>query len=757
MLHRLSGILNKKKIVTFMNVERRQGRKVSILVVEPSSRHQLEATKALTQAGFEVSECHDGPGALAWVRACPPALVFMNVAMPGLGGFELCARIRELPGGTHLPILMMTDADDVDAIDRAYEAGATDFLTKPLNAHILIHRVRYLLRAQQVADELRESENLLGHAQRLAKLGSWHWDVASGVVSRSAVAVRLIGGQEPKSFAEALAELLPRVHKKDRELVRDTYQRVLTSGESRAIEYRVLTNGEPDRFLHEALDAEVDANGKVTRLLGTVQDITDRRRAEERIRHLAYYDSVTGLPNRAMLKEQVRRALAGARRHNRLAALLFLDLDHFKRVNDTLGHSAGDELLREVATRLANSVRDSDYVAHQRREVSAPGSNTDTGCPSVARLGGDEFVILLSEVRKPEDAASVAERAIESLRAPIRLGDNDIYVTGSIGISTFPEDGDSDEALLKHADAAMYHAKDLGRNRYQFYTKSINERALARIELESSLRKAIEAEEFELYYQPQINIQDGRVVGAEALIRWHSPERGFVPPDQFISVAEDSGLLIPIGEWVLGEACRQNQRWREQGLPELSVAVNISAVQCAHAAFSETVEHSLAASGLDPQGLDLEVTESLLMQNLDTSVQLLEHLKRFGCRVSIDDFGTGYSSLSYLKRLPLNAIKIDRSFINELTENSDDANIVEATISLCHNLRLKVLAEGVEEQAQLEYLRARGCDEAQGYFFSKPLPAAEFETWLDAHRDGCKVDYGYDGLSVCSTGSTATA
>ena len=721
-----------------MTTDAHHGTKSRILVVDDSVFDRFMTREALIQAGFDVEESEDGAKAVDMFKALEPAMILMDVKMPHVDGFAACSEIRALPSGEHVPILMMTGLEDVESINRAYEVGATDFITKPLNAPILVHRVRYMLRALQMAEELRESEGLLGHAQRLAKLGSWRWELATGSVSRSDEAVRILG-MPSRSQVEPIIELLSAVHEKDRELVRDVYRSVLSARESRSLEYQVSSAGEPDRVVHEELAVELDANREVARLFGTVQDITDRRRTEQRIRHLAYYDSVTGLPNRMLLKEQVRQTLANARRHNRPAALLFLDLDHFKRINDTLGHSAGDELLRLVAERLATNVRDSDYLAVQPSDEFNGDDERDAGVATVARLGGDEFVILLSEIRRPEDASLVAERAIESLRAPFPVNDNEIYVTGSIGISTFPEDGDSNEELLKHADAAMYHAKDHGRNCYQFYTESINARALERLELESALRKAIEREEFQLYYQPKVDIQTGQVVGAEALIRWISPERGFVPPDAFISLAEETGLLVPIGEWVLREACRQNKTWIDAGLPPIRVSVNVSAVQCTDERFLHTVADGLRESGLGAEFLELEVTESLLMKNLETSVALMERLKALGLHISIDDFGTGYSSLSYLKRLPIDTIKIDRSFIRDIIDDPDDANIVEATISLGHNLRLTVVAEGVEDEHQLEFLRARGCDETQGYFFSKPLPAEEFAVWLAENRDGTRV------------------
>ncbi len=455
-------------------------------------------------------------------------------------------------------------------------------------------------------------------------------------------------------------------------------------------------------------------DGEVSHYIGIATDMSEHKAAEERIRTLAYYDMLTGLPNRALLAERAELLLDTAERDGSEVALLFIDLDHFKTVNDSLGHSMGDILLQAVATRLRELLRESD---------------------TVARLGGDEFVLLLPR-SGPESALRVARKVLEAAQAPYPVGGHHLTVTPSIGISVFPRDATVYEGLLQHADAAMYRAKADGRNTYQFFTAAMNQAAFERLVLESSLRGGVARGEFVLHYQPQMEISSGRLVGAEALLRWNHPELGLVPPDRFIPLAEETGLIAPIGDWVLREACRQNRAWQAAGLPPLPVAVNLSAVQFRHGGLAEAVAAALAESGLEPRYLELELTESILMSDTARTLETLGQLREMGVGLSIDDFGTGYSSLFYLKRFPIQKLKIDRSFVRDLAANADDRAIAAAVVSLGRSLRLRVIAEGVESIDQLSILREQGCDEVQGYLLARPLPAEEFAAAL---RNGFRL------------------
>ena len=450
--------------------------------------------------------------------------------------------------------------------------------------------------------------------------------------------------------------------------------------------------------------------GNPTHHIWILADITERKAAEERMRHIAQHDSLTGLPNRMALAIRLAQLLPEARRYERRLAMMFLDLDRFKIINDTLGHQVGDELLREVACRLSNIVRTTDFVA---------------------RLGGDEFVIVLPEITTPADSALVASKIIAALATPVQVDAHELHTSPSIGISIFPDDGPDADSLLKNADTAMYHAKSAGRNNYQFYAAEMNQAASERMDLERKLRHAIARNELAIAYQPQF-AADGRPTGVEALLRWHHPTDGMISPARFIPVAEEMGLIVEIGEWVMQNACREMKHWIDAGLPPLRVAVNVSARQLRRRDFCESVAGALAESGLAPELLELEITESSVMEDPEEAIDILQRLRRMGVTLAVDDFGTGYSSLAYLKRFPIDHLKIDRSFVADIEHDLNDRAIAFGTIALAHSLGLNVIAEGVETAEQLELLRQNGCDEVQGYLFSKPLNSAAAFAFLHA-------------------------
>ena len=446
-----------------------------------------------------------------------------------------------------------------------------------------------------------------------------------------------------------------------------------------------------------------------------------RRQAENRIRQLAYFDELTGLPNRTWFKEHLSRVLQAG--DGQPAAVMFLDLDNFKRVNDTLGHSIGDILLQEVSKRLLVNVRATDEVAHAiagKRE-------------SLSRLGGDEFTVVLTALKEPSDAAIVASRLLEALSQPIVIGPHEITIGVSIGIATYPDDGTDVESLIKNADMAMYFAKHDGRNRYQFYTQAMQAAALKRLTIEQHLRRAIERGELFVHYQPQVDVRTGEVVGVETLARWNSAELGSVPPDEFIPIAEETGLILSIGEWVLRTAAAQCKAWHDQGIRLPRIAVNVSVHQFAQEGFVERVGAILQETGLDPAALELEITESLLMKHGEAAISILHALKGLGVQLAIDDFGTGYSSLSYLKQFPIDHLKIDRSFICSVASDAQDSAIANAIIAMGHNMQMRVSAEGVETDIQMSFLSKNHCDEAQGFLMSRPLPADHAADFLRRH------------------------
>ena len=461
----------------------------------------------------------------------------------------------------------------------------------------------------------------------------------------------------------------------------------------------------------------------VLALIYVLCDITEQKKAEQKVRFLAYNDPLTRLPNRVRLDELFERMLDDAKKNGDTVTVLFVDLDRFKRINDTLGHNAGDKLLCDVSDRLKSCVRGQSQSSSSNRKSDGV----------IARIGGDEFAVTLIGVERIWDIRNVSTRILDAMSQPFKLGGQEVFIGASIGISQFPRDGDDAKTLLKHADTAMYHAKDAGRNTFHFYNSSMTAETVDRLDLELDLRRALERNEFELHYQPQIDIRSGQVIGAEALLRWKHATRGFVSPAEFIPLAEESGVICSIGQWVLDEACRQLGAWHQAGFGDLRVAVNLSERQFRQNIVLD-VSKALSRAGIDANALELELTEGIIMRNADQTITRLEELKAMGCTISVDDFGTGYSSLSYLKRFPIDIIKIDRSFVREITTDQDDEAITQAIISMAHNLKRDVIAEGVETSDQASVLRREGCHLMQGYLFARPLPSDEFLVFLQSHQ-----------------------
>jgi diguanylate cyclase (GGDEF)-like protein/PAS domain S-box-containing protein len=486
--------------------------------------------------------------------------------------------------------------------------------------------------------------------------------------------------------------------------------RVLQGETLNLIEEMVSLDGEQRKRYIEIVKTPTYApDGSINGIQGIFWDITARKSAEEQIEYLAHHDPLTDLPNRVLLRDRFLQAQGQAARSDARVAILFLDLDHFKLVNDTLGHPIGDRLLQAVAERLRRGVRETDTISRQ---------------------GGDEFVIVLPELADPESAGSIAGKLMEQMHEPVRVNGHRLNVTFSLGIALYPDDGDDFDTLMKKADTAMYSAKEAGRNTLRFFTAAMNIEAAARLKLQGRLQRALEKEELVLYYQPQFDLASGRILGAEALLRWRDPERGLVPPGEFIPVAEDTGLIGPIGEWVIGEACRELRRWHEAGATDLSMAVNLSPVQFRRSRLVEIAARALQENRLPAECLEFELTESLLIREDAAILETLTALKGLGVKLSIDDFGTGYSSLAYLKRFNVDKLKIDQSFIRELCSNPDDEAIVSAVITMARQLRLRTVAEGVENAEQATMLRRFDCDEVQGFHFGRPMPAADFQALL---------------------------
>ena len=674
-----------------------------ILVADDDATARLLMRAALEKAGYQVVLASDGEAALRQFRAAPCDMVMLDVEMPGLTGFEVCAALRR-EMGDDLPIVMVTGMDDVHSIERAYDSGATDFIAKPINWNLIGHRILYLSRAYRTRLDLK-----LANARNAAI-----FDAIPDTLFRLSNASVVL---DCRGAPEAGGHLLPRVGltlaasfpPEVTSAYQEAIRRARDAGGVQSIDY--MLHRADGRVRHyESRITFIDAN----ETLCLVRDITERKEAESRMQQLAYFDSLTGLPNRVSFLDRLDREIRRAQREESRLAVLFLDLDGFKGINDTLGHNVGDMVLQWSAERLRHAIRPGDLLSRQDEVL------LDLEV-ELARLGGDEFTVLIPNISKPEDALVIAHRIRELMHRPFVLDGQEVVLTTSIGIAIYPDDGNAAATLLKYADTAMYHAKEEGRDNCQFYSASLTERAQRRFTMGSNLRLALERDEFSLLYQPQLDLATGTINSVEALIRWQHPEQGIASPMEFIPLAEENGLIIPIGEWVLRTACARAANWWRAG-HGLRVAVNLSPLQFRNQNLVQSILAILKDTGLPPHLLELEVTEGALMEDSGATMATLTSLRNRGINIALDDFGTGYSSLSYLSRLPLTSIKVDKSFVQGLPDNADSHAIVQAILSLARSLRYAVTAEGVETLAQAQSLRDMHCDNLQGYYFSRPVP-----------------------------------
>jgi diguanylate cyclase (GGDEF)-like protein len=672
-----------------------------VLVADDDPVMRLLMLEMLGQVGLDAVEAEDGLQAVALFQSMSPDLILMDVDMPNMDGFKACREIRHIETGTAVPIIMVTGGDDIEAVTKAYEVGATDFVSKPINWPILGHRVLYVLRASDAIVRLRiaDAHNRAVLAAipdtffRLSKEG-YYLDYEQGHDAAASLPADHCAGKH-------ISEVLP---VEIAERILEQVQVVLESHDIRSVDYELSRFGAVQHF-----EARLVATGP-NEVLGLVRDISERKRTEEQIRRLAYCDSLTGIPNRQAFLETLERELHRSKVGNKKFAVLFMDLDAFKRINDTLGHNVGDHLLKIVSERLRETIRPSDLVSRGDQSHN------------LARLGGDEFTILIPDLDRVDNAMNVAHRVKDAMRRPFLIDGHEIFVTASIGISLFPEDGDDCDSLLKYADTAMYHAKNCGKNNAKLYSSSLTMQIMSHVKLEVGLRKALKNEELYLLYQPQIDVRSSEIVGVEALVRWRHPERGIISPTEFIPLAEETGLIVPIGEWVLRTACIQARQWQKATQRSLRMAVNLSAKQFKDENLTQIVVSALSDTGLDPRLLELELTEGTLMDDARATMATLEQLRAIGVFLSIDDFGTGYSSMNYLKRFDVRALKIDKSFICGLPQDSENAAITRAIIAMAHGLKMIVVAEGVETDEQLVLLEEYGCDLVQGYYLGHPSP-----------------------------------
>ncbi len=681
---------------------------------------RMVALESLGQAGFEVVGAESGLEAVNKLNEIEPDLVLLDVNMPHMDGFATCRALKASAPGSQIPVIMVTALDDVDSVRKSYEVGATDFVTKPLNWLILRHRIDYVLRANRAAAELRKSRGRLANAQRIARLGYWEWQVEQDRLSCSAEMCRILGSR-PANLSGSFDDLMSRVHPEDQTGLAEYFREILGFGDPGGIEYRIVGSDGKQRHVEQQSEVAARKGGRVETVSATVRDISERKDAEATIRFLRYNEATTGLPNRRSFVERLDAVLEGREKAGDQWAVLVLGLDRFDRLSDTLGPGAGDELLRHVAYRLRN---------HLRSGMSNWGESR--AADIISHFGSDEFAILLADIREAQDVSIVARRLLSLLDTPLTLGDHQVFVKASLGVAVYPNDGATGEDLVSRAQAARHHAQPGAPHAYHFYDETLNESALERLKLESNLAAAIERDEFDLFYQPQVDMTSGQVLGVEALIRWNHPELGLLTPFHFLDLAEETGQIVPIGEWVLREACRQARLWRDLDLLPVRVSVNLSSRQLLQEDLADKVAGILEETDMPPHLLNLELTEGALMQDFDEAAKRLTDLKGLGVGLSVDDFGKEYSSLSRLAQFPLDCLKIDKSFLRGVPDSRDMSAIVGAIIAMGESLGLEVLAEGVELEDQVDFLIERGCTRCQGFLFAKPMSAEDVAPLLEA-------------------------
>ena len=686
----------------------------TVVAIDDDAMTLLMISRTLAAAGMVCHTAVDGAQGLRLIRELKPDLVLLDIVLVGEDGFSVCREIRRTWSPQELPVVMVTGRDDLESIHSAYQAGANDFLAKPLHWKHLSFRILHVLQANRSFQELRESLGTLRSILAVHPDSIFTVDREERVTLVHSGSLRRDNGGPPA--LGTLARLLPEDLAAQ---VRERCQQALdTPSEVLSLDFTHPFEKEPQfceaRFVASAED----------RVLVMVRDITQRKLFEQQIRHMAYHDVLTGLWNRHAFNSTLERLLAEIQRSEGAplplrAAILYLDLDNFKRVNDTLGHAVGDDLLKVVAARVSEVLRPSDMLA---RAETGEGD-------SVARIGGDEFCLILGNISTPMNAGRVAQRILDVLRQPILLEGHELVVTPSIGIALIPQDGQDPDTLLKNADRAMYAAKEGGRNRFQFFDPSMSTRLLECFALEAGMRRGLAHGAFHVFFQPQIDARDHSVIGMEALLRWDDPEMGSISPTRFIPVAEETGLIVELGEFVFREALAFIQALLAEGLPSIRVAVNLSSVQMLDPQLLDRIEHCIALTGANPMNLEVEVTESVLLESSGQALNALRRMKGMGITLALDDFGTGFSSLSYLHHYPFDIIKIDQSFIQSLSSESQSRSLAAAIIAMGKSLGLEVVAEGVEHLDQANFLLDRGCHKAQGFLYGRPMSPGAFRAF----------------------------
>jgi diguanylate cyclase (GGDEF)-like protein/PAS domain S-box-containing protein len=690
-----------------------------VLVADDDAVMRRMCSITLRHAGHAVIEVASGEAALASLGRNRVDLVLLDIQMGGMDGFETCRQLRCMPGSETLPVIMLTGLDNPEAIENAYHAGATDFMTKPFQWSLLAQRVRYALRAAHAAEESRQAASRLERAQRLAQLGHWSMSL-DGKMSCSDELAHIFGAGPDHAECASPQEFLERVLAEDRPRILQARRALVEHGQSYDHVYSIRRFDGQVRTVHEQAQLMRDARGQPQAMEGVTQDITARVEAEHRIQSLSSHDTLTGLPNREHFRSMLDSALGEAHEHREPGALVELDLDRFRSVNDALGLPAGDVVLKAMVGRLQDACR---ALQLQRAAV-------------LGRVGPNSFCVYLPCVSDPAEISELARRLQRAIAEPLAAGTQELRITASAGIAQFPRDACDSLTLLRHVEHALYAAKQDANGSFLFYDAAVSVEAGSLLVRESDLRRGIEADELRAYLQPKVDARCGKTVGAEILVRWEHPQRGLLAPAEFVPLAESTGLIIQIGEWMLEQACRLVAGWQAKGLIAVPVSVNITATHFMSDDLMPKIDALLQRLRLSPSVLVLEVTESLLVRNLEKCTERMQALRGRGIALSLDDFGTGYSSLSYLKAMPLDELKLDRSFVTGVATPGRDRSLAAAIVSLAQLLELNVVAEGVEDAEQSAALLAMGCHVHQGYLYSRPLPVARFAEFLESSGTG---------------------
>ncbi len=706
--------------------------KLKALIADDDAGIQLTLSALLEQKGYVVTAVGNGVEAVAALSGNDFNIVLLDIRMPQMDGFEACKSIRELENGKNVPILMLTGQDDNESIEKSFEVGATDFVAKPINFALMGFRIDYIVRASNVAEELRNAQQRSSHAQRIANLGHIEWNMAKDIVHCSKGVREILLLPERATFNH-FAHFLDYVHPDDKAKVESEVGLSLMNGDALNLEHRVVRPDGSVRYVVQISERRLEEDIS-NRIVVTLQDITDRIDTEKRMHALAYYDDLTGLPNRSLLIQHLDRILKKAGRYQTTTAVIVFGVDKFDRVVESLDHDSAENLIKVIAERVKNTCRESDLLS--RRTVGNPGEEHVRYQQLTAKLRNDEYVIVLSEVSSPHAVSVFLQRLMEQFKQAFQLSGKEVYVTTTAGVSLAPFDGESTNQLIKFAEIAKGATGNEDSGSFRYFKQELNDQVTRNFSLANDLRKALEQEALEVHYQPKISLLDDTLVGVEALCRWNHPALGPISAAEFIEIAEEEGLIVELGSWVLKTACNQLLEWKAEFDYDLNVSVNISPKQLLDKQAMKQIVEYVSNSPIRNQTVEFELTENTLLANFETSLNVLNQFVKMGCGLAIDDFGTGYSSLSYLGRLPAKILKIDQSFIRLIDSNQQYTAIVSGIIKLAHSLGMSVIAEGVETAVQREILTQEQCDEIQGSLISMPLSPREFTDWWSLWEAG---------------------